>query len=256
MVTAALLDSLPGFAFAFALVLCRTGVAVMLLPGIGEAELPSMVRAGLALALSILLVPTVAPLVAEPPAGWGSVGMVAAELLAGAVLGWLARLPALALSIAGAIISYMTGLSSVVQLDPALGGQSGALSRLLGIMAPMLILSTGLYALPLHALAGSYDIIPPGAVMPAGPVVEMVQQAVSAAFGLAVRLSAPFLLAGLLFQVALGLLARLVPQFQVFTAATPGQIVGGMVLLGLLAAPLLSTWSETVSAAWSTLPGF
>lgn len=249
------LATLPGFAFAFALVLCRAGAAVMLLPGMGEMELPGMVRAGLALALTVLLLPVVAPLVSEAPQGWGAAGMIGAELLTGAVLGWLARLPTLALSMFGAVMSYATGLSSVVQQDPAQGGQSSALARLMGIMAPMLILSTGLYALPLQALAGSYQIVPPGAVMPAGPIAELVQQAASASLGLALRLSAPFLLIGILFQAGLGLLARLVPQLQVFSIATPGQIVGGIVLLGVMAAPLLGAWSESVSAAWSALPG-
>ena len=76
-----------------------------------------------------------------------------------------------------------------------------------------------------------------------------------ACFGLALRLSAPFLLAGLVFQVALGLLARLVPQLQVYTAATPGQILGGIVLLGILASHILGAWTEAVGTAWSGLPG-
>ena len=255
MTEADLIASLPGIAFAFVLVLCRVGAAVMLIPGLGEMEPPATVRAGLALAITFLLLPTVAPLVSAPPPGWGSAGMVAAELLAGGALGWLARLPSLALSMAGAVISYMTGLSSVIQTDPSLGGQSAALSRMLGIMAPMLILSTGLYAWPLSALAGSYQIIPPGAVMPAGQLAETVQQAVSASFGLAIRLSAPFLLAGLLLQAGLGLLARLVPQLQVYTVAVPGQVLGGLALLGVLGASILYAWSETLSALWSHLPG-
>ena len=58
-----------------------------------------------------------------------------------------------------------------------------------------------------------------------------------------------------MFQVALGLLARLVPQLQVYTAATPGQILGGIVLLGILASHILGAWTEAVNAAWSGLPG-
>ena len=255
MTDAALLDAPPGLAFAFALVLCRTGMVVMLLPGLGEIEAPSVVRAGLALALAVLLVPAVAPLIDTRSTVWGAAGMVAGELLAGGVLGWLARLPALALSMAGAVISYMTGLTSVVQPDASLGGQSAALARLLGLLAPVLILSSGLYGLPLSALAGSYQIIPPGTVLPAGPTVELIQQGVSAAFGLAMRLSAPFILAGLVLQVGLGLLARLVPQLQVFSASAPGQILGGLALLGAIAAPLISAWSETLSSAWASLPG-
>ncbi len=253
---AALLAALPGWAFAFALVLSRAGMAVMLLPGLGEAEPPAMVRAGLALAITVLLVPVVAPSVpAVPTAGLDGAAMVATELLVGSLLGWTARLPALALGMAGAVLSYMLGLSSVVQQDPALGGQSAAMSRLFGLVAPVLILSTGLYALPLTALAGSYQLMPPGSTMPAGPLAESITGALVACFGLALRLSAPFLLAGLVFQVALGLLARLVPQLQVYTAATPGQILGGIVLLGVLASHILGAWTEAVSAAWSGLPG-
>jgi flagellar biosynthetic protein FliR len=197
----------------------------------------------------------VAPLAPDGPVGWGGAGMVGAELLTGGALGWLARLPALALSMAGAVMSTTMGLSSVVQPDPALGGQSSAIARLMGLMAPLLVLSTGLYALPLQALAHSYQVVPPGALLPAGPLAEAVQQAASSALDLSLRLSAPFILAGLLLQMALGLLARLAPQLQVFTVAVPGQILGGLVLLGLLAAPLLTAWSEAMAAAWSVLPG-
>ncbi len=251
----ALLAELPGFAFAFVLVLCRVSAVVMLLPGLGEIEMPAMVRAGLSLGLTILLLPGVAPLVPSVSGDWSSAGMVIGELLAGAALGWLARLPVLALSMTGAISSTMAGLSSIIQPDPALGGQSSTLARLFGLAAPVLVLSTGLYTLPLSALADSYRLVPPGSVMPSGPLAESVQAGVSAAFMLAVQLSAPFLLSSMLVQAGLGLLARLVPQLQVFSVAAPGQILGGITLIGLLASPILSTWMDALTAAWSALPG-
>ena len=155
----ALLASLPPLAFAFILVLARCGAAIMLLPGLGEAEPPAVVRAGLAFALAVLLLPIVAAIAPTPPdSPLIAAGMIAAELAAGGLLGWLARLPSMALGTAGAITSCMMGLSSVVQTDPALGGQSAALGRLFGLAAPVLILGSGLYALPLHALAGSYKL--------------------------------------------------------------------------------------------------
>lgn len=251
---AQLLASLPSLAFGFALVLARTSMVVMLLPGLGEAEPPPMVRAGLALALTALVLPGVAPLV-PTTSGIAVAGMIVAELGVGALLGWLARLPAMALSMAGAVISYMLGLSSVVQPDPGLGGQSAALARLFGLVAPVLLLSTGLYALPLSALAGSYQLIGPGELLPVGPLAETVTSAVAASFVLAVQLAAPFILVGFVFQAALGLLARLVPQLQAYTAAVPGQILGGILLLMAVALPLLAEWTGAVRAAWSALPG-
>ena len=251
----ALLASLPGLAFAFVLVLSRTGTVVMLLPGLGESDPPPTVRAGLSLALSLLMLPVVAPLVPAAPEGLTAASMVMTELLIGGSLGTLARLPAMALSMCGAVCSTSMGLSSVIQFDPALGAQSSALARTLGLLAPLLVLATGLYELPLSALAGSYRVFPPGTVMPAGALAESVQQMVSAAFSIAIRLSAPFLLAGMLVQAALGLLARLVPQLQVYAVVVPGQILGGLALLGLLASPMLSAWTEAMTAAWSSLPG-
>ena len=155
--------------------------------------------------------------------------MIAAELLTGAMLGWLARLPVLALSMAGALVSTMVGLSSVLQPDPALGGQSSALARLFGLLAPVLCCRQGCTRCRSQALAGSYDLIAPGAVLPPGAMVETVQQAASASLGLgapargAVRAGGP----GRAGKRS-GLLARLVPQLQVFTAAAPGQILGGL----------------------------
>src|SRR4051812_9922666 len=98
MSEADLLAALPGLAFAFVLVLARVGTAVMLLPGLGEVEAPAMVRAGLALAMTLLVLPAVEPTVPSLPQDLAGAGMIGAELLSGAVLGWLARLPALALS--------------------------------------------------------------------------------------------------------------------------------------------------------------
>ncbi len=181
--------------------------------------------------------------------------MVMAELLTGAVLGWLARLPALALGMAGALMATLLGLSSVVQLDPALGGQSSALARLFGLAAPVLILATGMYTLPLSALAGSYALVGPGGVLPAADTAEMFLRAVGTTFALALQLSAPFLIASVVWQIAVGLLSRVAPQLQAFAVAAPGQILGGLVLLGLLASSLLSTWENGLAASWATLPG-
>lgn len=256
MATDALLAGLPGWAFAFALVLARCSAAVMLLPGIGEAEPPAMVRAGLAVALTALLLPAVLPLMPATPASIGQVAaMVAAELLAGALLGWMARLMALALPIAGSVISLLIGLASVLQPDPALGGQSTGVARLFSLAMPVLVLSTGLYALPLQALAGSYQVIPPGTWLPAGGAAESVTGAVAQGFALSLRLAAPFVLSGLLAQSALGLVARFVPQMQVYALAAPAQILGGLALLALLSLPLLSAWQDSVNAAWRALPG-
>ena len=112
---AALLAALPGYAFAFIMVLARVGSAMMLLPGFGEAEVPMPVRAALAVALTLVMMPVVAPLLPPEPADMMRALLgVAAEVIAGLWLGWLARLLVLALPMAAQLAAGMIGLQTVL----------------------------------------------------------------------------------------------------------------------------------------------
>ncbi len=253
---AAFLAALPAWAFGFALVLARVSAACMLLPGIGEAELPTTIRAGFALALTALLLPVLQPMLpSDPAAPLATLAMVAAETATGLWLGWLARLVMLALPLAGQIVASLLGLANVLQPDPTLGPQTTALSRLFGLAAPVVILASGLYALPLAALAGSYRLIPAGTLLPSADTTASVVAAVADSFALGVRLAAPFIAAAIVWQVGLGLIARLVPQLPIYFAAMPGQILGGLVLLGLLAATTLAAWQAHLDGVFRALPG-
>ena len=75
------------------------------------------------------------------------------------------------------------------------------------------------------------------------------------AFSLALRLAAPFIAAGMVWQAALGLLAMLVPNLQVFAASMPGQILGGLILLFLLCAGLIAAWQGALRTGFALLPG-
>ena len=252
---AALMQALPGWAFAFVLVLSRVSAVVLLLPGIGESEPPAMLRAGLTLGMTLLLLPVIAPLVPAAPGDiWRDLLMVGAELLAGGMLGWLARLLVLALPMAGNIISYMIGLSSVLQPDPQLG-QTTVLAKALGLASTVLVLSTGLYALPIAALAGSYRLVAPGHLLPMADTTQAAVAAVAEGFALAMQLAAPLVFAGTLWQLGLALCARLVPNLQIYVAAVPGQIAGGLLLLSVLLVGIVGAWGEAVRAGFLLLPG-
>jgi flagellar biosynthetic protein FliR len=249
-------EFLTAYAFAFVLVLCRCGAAVMLMPGLGEDEPPATLRVALALSFAVLLTPVeAAHMPAMPDRVAPLTGMLAAELLAGGVLGWLARLWSLALSMAGQVIALLIGLSSVLVPDAVLGAQAAPIGKLFGMVAPVVILSTGLYALPLTALGGSYAVFPPGVLLPAGDLADVAVRAVGGSFALALRLASPFILVSMIWQVAQGLLSRLVPQLQIYFAALPAQVLGGLLLLGLLAQPMLRAWSDATRDGFLALPG-
>jgi len=252
----ALLATLPAWAFAFVLVISRVGAAMMLLPGLGEAEPPAMLRIGFALGVTVLLVPGIQPsLPAVPEAGIQAALMVAGEIVTGLWLGWLARLLVLALPIAGQFIAYMLGVANVLQPDPELGGQATPIARLFALAAPLVILVTGLYALPLAALAGSYRLIAAGAALPPADAAQTAIRMVTGSFALALRLASPFILASIVWHVAIGLLARLVPRLQVYFIVMPGQILGGIVLLAAVAVAFLGAWRAALQSSFAALPG-
>lgn len=254
--TAALIAQLPGLAFTFMLVLARTGGTVMLLPGLAETGIPAMVRAGIAGAVTMLLTPEIAPLVAAGPATpFEAAAAICSELATGLWLGFLARVIALALPAAGQIMAGLLGLSNVLQPDPDLGPQTSALSALFGLAVPTLILVSGLYSLPIAALGGSYRLIPPGAGLPPGDSAQAVARSVEAAFALALRLSAPAIVLSVSCSVAAGVLARLAPRLQVYFLAMPVQILAGLALFAAVAAALLAGWQDALRASWLDLPG-
>lgn len=228
----------------------------MVLPGLGEAEIPAPVRLGLGLAFVPLLLPGLeGSLPASPDSAVEAARLLVVEVLAGLWIGGLARLAALALAVALQAVATLIGLASVLVPDAQLGGQSAALGRLGSLAAAVLVLSSGLYALPLRALAESYAVLPAGSPWPAGPAADAWIAAGSGLLDVALRLAAPFVLGGLLVNLAMGLLSRAAPQVQVHVVGAPGQILGGLALIGLLAPPILAAFADALRAAWSALPG-
>lgn len=252
-----LLQSLLPLALSFMLALARIGGAVMLLPGIGEAAVPQMLRAGFAGFLTALLLPVLPiPDFAAQGAAFSPIlllALLAHELAIGIWLGIMARLFVLALPIAGQVISYQIGLSSVITPDLELGTESTLLSGVFGMFATTLILVTGLYALPLQALAASYHLLPVGLGLPAGGALQIAERLTARSFELSIQLAMPFLVAGLLWQAGLGIISKLVPQLQIFLVAMPGQTLGGIFLLALLGGAIAEAWARGTAFGFTRL---
>jgi flagellar biosynthetic protein FliR len=249
-------DALPALAFQAVLVLARMGAAAMILPGLGEQDIPTQIRLGIALSLVPLLLPVLAPSLPPAPDSVGeALRLLTLELAAGLWIGGLARLLAMALSVALQTGASMLGLAAILAPDPSLGGGASALGRLGTLAAAVLVLSTGLHALPLRALAESYTLMPPGSPWPAGAAAAEFAEAGAEMLSLALRLAGPFVLAAMTINLALALVARVAPSIQVFFVASPGQILAGLALLGVLAPSLLGVFHQALLAGWSTLPG-
>ncbi|MGI9395200.1 MAG: flagellar biosynthetic protein FliR, partial [Boseongicola sp.] len=163
-----------------------------------------------------------------------------AEVLTGLVFGFALRLMIYALQIAGTIAAQSTSLSQLfgggaIDPQPALGVVlvigGLALATLLGFhvkIAAMLILS--------------YDIVSPGQLLPPGPLAGWALAAVGQSFRLALVLATPFLLASLLYNLALGAINRAMPQLMVAFVGAPAITLGALILLTLTGPLLLSVW--------------
>jgi flagellar biosynthetic protein FliR len=243
-------------AFGLVLVLARVGATFALLPGLGEATIPAVVKAGMVLTLTILLLPIIEPTLPPRPESEVMLGlMVLIELANGLWFGWLARVLTISLPLAGQFIADFAGLANVLQPNPELGPQTTAVSQLYDIAVPTMILSTGLYTLLISAMTGFYRLVPPGSVAWISDSAVTTVTVVAESFNLAMRLSAPFILAAVAWHVAIGLIARLVPRLQIFFVALPGQIGLGLLLLAAIASPLLAAWAEAMRAGFSAMPG-
>jgi flagellar biosynthetic protein FliR len=237
------LSFLPALAAAFLLVFARVGTMVMLLPGLGELTLPARVRLTIALVLAAALLPLHRNAYQLDLHAIGPVMlMLGQEMLIGAVLGLTARLTISALQVAGSVVAHQLGLGFVTAVDPSQGQQGLILGNLLTIIGVALVFATDLHHLAIAALNDSYTIFRPGELPPTGDVAAHITQTIAAAFRIGVQLSAPFLVFGLLFNLGLGVLSRLMPQMQVFFVGLPLSILIGFFVLFLVVGSMMGTF--------------
>jgi flagellar biosynthesis protein FliR len=236
---------LPALGAAFMLVFARIGAMVMLLPGFGEVFIPVRVKLAIALLLTLIILPlhrsayhvdmqSVAPLAV----------LMVHEIIIGVVLGATARVTLSALSVAGSIIAQQLGLGFVTSIDPTQGQQGALMGNFLTLLGIALLFATDTHYLVIAALNDSYKIFSPGELMPSGDVAALATRAFAAAFKIGLQLSAPFLVFGLVFNIGLGVLARLMPQMQVYFVGVPLSILAGFLIFALVIAAMMGTFLD------------
>jgi len=230
----ALAQALPAEIFVYFLVLVRVGAALQSMPGLGELAIPQRLRLGVALLLVVVVAPVVGPTLPRlPESAVAMAGLVLGETLIGVFIGLAGRFAMSAMVVAGSIIAQQIGLSSATLFDPGFGQQGAALSAWLVAVALTIVFVADLHHLMLRALVDSYALFPAGALAPLGSYADALVRWTAHSFLIGVQISAPFLVFGLVINLAMGLVARLQPAIQVFFIAQPVQIAVGMLALGL-----------------------
>jgi flagellar biosynthetic protein FliR len=251
MTSAALLAALPVDVFLAMAVFSRVGAFFMTAPAFGDFSLSPRLRLAAALAVALALAPVAASFYPKWAANADAGAMtflIFGEVLAGSVLGLAARVMMSALNVAGQIIAMQMGLSIAQAFDPTQELQGAIVGGFLAILGTTMIFATDLHHMLLAALSDSYTLITPGEIPRFGDLARLMTTTLSEAFSLGVRLSAPFILFGLVFYVGAGVLNRLMPQAQVFFMLMPANLIIGIVLLmltvGLLMTAFLGSFEE------------
>ena len=230
-----LTDLLPVEIFGYGFVFARIGSAMLLLPGIGEAYVAPRIRLLFALLLSLLIAPLLQDSLPGLPASpIRLLVIVGSEIVIGLFIGTVARLMITALATAGTVMSVMGGGFGFASLfNPLLPDQGAFTAVFLTLMGVLLIFATNTHHLMLMALVDSYTMFAPGAPPMFEDISDAVARLVTSSFKLGIQVASPFIVVGTIFYLGLGLLARLMPQFQVFFIGLPLQILLGLTLLSV-----------------------
>lgn len=243
-------DSVPQQAAAFLILFARIGAVLMLLPVFSEDAVPARIRLLIALGMTIglwgILGDQVTPAVSQDDR---LAGTIVVELLIGLGLGLLVKMMFQAIAIAGSIISLQIGLSAAIVFDQSQGGQAALLSRFVSVAAAVVCMSLAVHHLWIASIVRSYVLFPVGGLPSAGNFAEIALHTATRSMSLGVSLAAPLLVYGIVFNVALGLTARLAPAVQVFFVAQPLNLLLGIGLFAAVIGTILTRFASAM-AEW------
>ena len=234
------------------LVFARLGSALAFMPGFGERAIPLRIRLLLALVMSVALAP------ATPVTGLGLdsplllVPLLAFEITLGIWIGVSARIVMSALQFAGYQIGLVSGLANALAPDTGTFQGSTLIADALVMAGVALIFAADLHHLMIGALLMSYEIFPPGQIMP-GDLAAQIVKAVAASFYIGFALTLPFHVMGLVMNLGMGLANRMMPALPVFFVAMPVLIAAGLFVMIVAVPSILEGFAQRFALWLGTL---
>jgi flagellar biosynthetic protein FliR len=220
--------------WAAALIFARLGAVLLMLPGIGESYVPPRIRLSLALVITLALWPVLTAWLPPLPASLGAtVGWIIREVLVGLAIGAVLRAFMTALATAGEVVSLQTTLSFAQTANPLQAQPGTTIAAFLTVMGVTLVFATDTHHLFFAGLVGSYRLIAPVQPLIAEDFTTLAIRTLGDSFLLGVQLAGPILVFALVLNIGSGLIARVMPQFQVFFATAPLSILGGLAIFAL-----------------------
>lgn len=224
-------------------VFLRVSALVSLLPAFGERSIPTRVKLGISVAFTLIILPaTPAPI--PSPGLLPMVRLIVTEILVGVALGLGLRLFVLALQTAGSIAAQATSLSQI--LGGAAADPVPAMGYMLTLAGLTLAVLLGLHVHVAQFLILSYTLFPMGVAPAASDLSEWGVQRIARSFSLAFSLAMPFVIASLIYNLALGVINRAMPQLMVAFVGAPAITFAGLFLLFAGTPLILSVWADVL----------
>jgi len=216
------------------LLFCRIGGCLMLMPGISSARVPVQVRLFIALAVTLalapLLEPTLRPSLADRSSS-AALGLVATEVVVGALIGVMARVFFLALQFMATAAAMFIGFGTMPGAPIEDAEPLPAFATLITLTATVLLFLTEQHWEVLRAVLGSYTALPISEPLGGDFSLAKLVDALTSAFIVALQISSPFIVYALIVNLMVGLANKLVPQIPVYFIATPFILAGGFLIL-------------------------
>jgi flagellar biosynthetic protein FliR len=218
----------------FFLVFLRTGAFLMAIPMLNASSVPVLFRLALTLAASLLLFPLLAlPPAAAPPDLFRLAAAAGGEVLTGVLAGLAIRLVFEGVQLAGELAGYQMGLAIAEVIDPATEDQVAILAQFTSLLGTVIFLALNGHHWFIRTLVESYQMVPPAGFQVNGAVLERLARMTAEMFVIGLKAGAPVIVALLLGTVAFGLVARAVPQMNIFVVSMPLNVGLGLVFFGL-----------------------
>ena len=230
--------------------LCRIAGTLALLPGIGGAEVPVRVRVGLAVALTLLLAPTLPPPPDVDPLSAAGVLVTASEIATGLAGAFVLIVAFNAVTLAGESIAITMGLGFALMNDPRNGVQVPTVSQFYLLMATLLFFALDGHHAVLALLAGSFATLPIGSGLDDGALTTLVFFGATMFTG-ALAVALPALAAMLATNIAMGVVTRAAPQLNLFSVGFPITMLVGFLALLLT----LPAFAESVTVLFADATG-
>ncbi len=219
----------------FSLIFIRISSIIMTAPLLGSPAIPPRIKLSLALVLTFLFLPLAGGGEYATPGDF--ITLVAAagrELFIGVSIGFMANLVFAGINLAGQLMGFQMGFAIVNVLDPLNQVQVSIISQFLGFMALVIFVSLNAHHIFIQAIADSFSIAKIGAASVGSLAVREMMKGAAELFLIGLKVGAPVFAILLFTNVGLGVVARTVPQMNVFIVGFPLTIGIGLIALGLV----------------------